>query len=149
MNKLFVVFMSLMFIMCLVGCDVEGGGTKMNYEIGYLEETGIFDKNVEIEIVRSYNQWQKLACKKDELNFKYSEEYFEENIVIIYNFQKSVKGNEFSIKNVSFMGKELIVEIEIKEGYMDSLSSGTLILELSQNDGKQINNVSIKEIIIK
>lgn len=149
MKKVFLVFMSFMFVMCLVGCDVVGGSTKMNYEIGYLEETGIFDKNVEIEIVRSYNQWQKLACKKDELNFKYSEGYFEENIVIIYNFQKSVKGNEFFVKNVSLMGKELIVEIEIKEGYMDSLSSGTLILELSQNDGKRINNVSIKEIIIK
>lgn len=149
MKKVFLLFMTLMFIMCLAGCDVEEGGTKMNYEIGYLEETGIFDKNVEIEIVRSYNQWQKLVCKKDELNFKYSEEYFEENIVIIYNFQKSVKGNEFSVKNISFMGKELIVEIEIKEGYMDALSSGTLILELSKDDGEKIKDVSIKEIIVK
>ena len=149
MKKVFLLFMSLMFIMCLVGCDVEGGGTKMNYEIGYLEETGIFDKNVEIEIVISYNQWQKLACKKGELNFKYSEEYFEENIVVIYNFQKHVMGNTFSVKNVLHKRQKLIIEFEIREGNMDALSSGTLILELSKEDGEKIKDVSIKEIIVK
>ena len=149
MKKVFLLFMTLMFIMCLAGCDVEGGGTKMNYKIGYLEETGIFDKNVEIEIVRSYNQWQKLACKKDELNFKYSEEYFAENIVVIYNFQKHVMGNTFSVKNVLHKRQKLIIEFEIREGYMDALSSGTLILELSKEDGEKIKDVSIKEIIVK
>ena len=39
--------------------------------------------------------------------------------------------------------------IEIKEGYMDALSSGTLILELSKDDGEKIKDVSIKEIIVK
>ena len=149
MKKVFLLFMTLMFIMCLAGCDVEGSGTKMNYEIGYLEETGIFDKNVEIEIVRSYNQWQKLVCKKDELNFKYSEEYFEENIVVIYNFQKNVMGNTFSVKNVLHKRQKLIIEFEIREGNMDALSSGTLILELSKEDGEKIKDVSIKEIIVK
>lgn len=32
---------------------------------------------------------------------------------------------------------------------MDALSSGTLILELSKEDGEKIKDVSIEEIIVK
>lgn len=139
----------LILIISLSGCDRVEGGVKVNYEIGYLEENGIFDRNVKIEIIKTYNEWKKLLCKNVTLNLKYDESYFAENIVVIYNFQKSVMGNTFSVKNVLYKSRKLIIEFEIREGYMDALSSGTLILELSQEDGKKINNVSIEEIIIK
>lgn len=148
--KKYLKFIVLLFLVIfLLGCNSVGGGAKVNYEIGYLEETGIFDKNVETEIIKTYDEWKKLLCKNVTLNLKYDEKYFAENIVVIYNFQKDVMGNTFSVKNVLQKRQRLIIEFEIREGYMDALSSGTLILELSKEDGEKIKDVFIEEIIVK
>lgn len=220
MKKLFLVFMSLMFIMCLVGCDdsqdkitvnfiidgkshlveidkdtsinkeiiplsnneqiielyydadfstsyedekisentdiyvklnnlKEGEFVEINYTVGLITEDNIFRKNFSKKIIKSFDEWKSTDCNMNEINLKYTEDFFVDNCLLIYRFEKNVRGNEFVVNNVLKDNLHLIVKINLKEGYIDALSDGTIILELLQKDVYDINDVIVEEQLIE
>ncbi len=141
-KKIFIAFLSIILVITLSGCNV---GKQLNYEIGYIGEPSIFDTTIEAKIIKSYEDWINVNCNKNDLNLKYNEEFFINNVVVIYSYETNVMGNKFEVKSFFKEGKKLIVNIKVIKGYMDALSSGSIILELSKFDCSEIKNVKINK----
>jgi len=152
MKRLLIGMIVLVFSFGFAGCNDNEMEEKMNvaYTISFQDlENNFFGENCFKTFIHSFEEWSEVNNKPTSLMNKYSKEYFENNSLIIYTFSKGTQGNEMNVTKISKTKNELIIEIDVRLGYLDAISSGIIIIEISKSDSKNINSIKILENFIE
>lgn len=176
MKKLFMVFMCLISVICLVGCNMK---KKIKYNIRFYDEStenALYHLNKDyddtdkssynIEIVKSYDELltlcdqynspafdeksEKYSSEVNQLIRSFTKEYFESKALVFYFGNATRKGPSTDIKSIMIEDNTLVINYKKDKG--DTWTTEiraqpwTLIIELNQD---VLSNVSSAKVVIK
>ena len=97
-----------------------------------------------LTIVRSMDELKviDLSLNRSLANL-YTQEFFEQNALVIYLWTDIVTGSYFQVYRLSQKGNELIVNTYFKADYLRALNNWTVILKVSQADVQGITTVQV------
>lgn len=146
MKKIFLVFMSLMFIMCLVGCGENQTNADVDLsEINIIKDViSSLNNNGEDTTIPDWNLENKIFASKSNKLMMYNFTPNIDTIEYIAGYYKEIKDpNEIDLNEIQWYNFDTINEIN-KEYNDFSLAYVFLVIE-----GKLIKNYSNNEIINK
>ena len=95
-------------------------------------------------IINSLEEWSEIFGSQDE---KYDKKFFGKNSLIVYGSMRSTQGTEMDVAKIQKNKNELLVELNVRPGYMDALGGYTINIEVKKSDMKNINSLRIVEIL--
>ena len=110
MKKVFLVFMSLMFIMCLVGCGEKKDFNSIEEEINYIFNMDTSDEKM-IKIMNIEKEIRKLSNEEKD-NIRNMEVFYNETKNTALELKENVSWNEFLNMDVDYLILNDLVNIE-------------------------------------
>ena len=155
MKKVFLFFMSFLFLIFSVGCKLEINNkyeflTDLQYSVHYTLQSSVGSiQNEEYIVVSTYKEYIEIFKNYDDINeLKFEENFFEDKCLLLMYFQLPKKGNELSVNNISRLDNEINIDVEITLGYFTSFSTNTLIISLLKEEYYNVEKININKRII-
>jgi len=116
----------------------------IQFIVGIIENKGKY-RNDLLTIVRSIDELKEIDLSKGhQFANLYTQEFFEQNALVIYLWTDIVTGSYFQVYRLSQKGNELVVNAYFKAGFLRALSNWTVILEVNQADVQDITTVRVE-----
>lgn len=138
-----LVIIATISLLLLNGCTKE-----INYSIGFVDSsTGHKEHGLE-SFIKTFDEWSSIRNERHylvELDDKYDQQFFKNNSLIIYAFSRATDGGTTQIVKISKKRNQLTVDVDFTSGYMDVVSYGIIIIEVSKADVSNATKVKIVE----
>ncbi len=127
----------------------EESEKSIDYLIGYKEVYNIrkdyFNAKASNYIIDSFEKWNELIKNEPDFNRnkdQYNEEFFKTKTLVIGCFLFSSSGNTIvRIRDVIYENNEIVVNMNVCLGFLDSCAGSIIILEIQKEDYQEVNNV--------
>ncbi|MCL2848040.1 MAG: hypothetical protein FWE13_04755 [Firmicutes bacterium] len=117
----------------------------IDFNVGFIE-CKVREQGDLSTIVRSMEELKEIdSTFGRQLANLYTQEFFEQNALVVYLWTDIVTGSYFQVFRLSQIGNELIVNAYFKAGHARALSNWTVALEVSQANVRDITIVRIEK----